>query len=763
MKLKFYKYMLGLAVATAMFTACSDDVDESDRYTFVGETAADYFANNPQYSQYSELINKAVINKALKVSSDRSQSTIAQMLSSYGYYMVFAPTNDAIERYLKTVAEKGVIPQGVRTLAEITNKHVADSLADVIVYNSVIDVSENKTFSYIYDYAATGNQTDKVMQYANMNNRFLHVSSAKMSSPTDENYDPEFGSRTYYNIEYNSRTLQTDIKCYNGIVHAMYDVVAPSDERINQVLASNPDLTIFAQLVSKCGLDDTLSMYMDEDYHNLYWSNPANIQNSPKNFVHHGNEAPRRYLEERYYGYTIFPETNKTFEEIVGIADASDASIDKLRDYLQNVAYQANEMHDEKGNAIAISWGNDYKKENNWLNFFITYHILPMNIEYKYLVIHYNETGYSWKDKESTPDRSVNVTEHYRTMGAPRMLFVTEGCTTAGKRLNYFAKMNRDDPKVADQVYDAGIKVEDPGASIVNPINGRIYPIAGRMLVYSAETAERQGSQRMRMDVCSLIPELITMGIRRTEQGGYYGIPRTNDYNYFHNLTSDQTSEVYYLPAYNKGYNNYQGDEINITGLYTITLTLPPVPKTDTYELRIGVSASPLRGMMQVYYGLDDDDMQAAGIPLDMRVGGNWNHASNSQSNVGWEQDGTSPQLNDDRDRRMRLQGFMKAPASITKNPTTIGLDDVKTMAQNSLRDVATSGYSRTDPNNGGVAGGGDIVRRIILTAPMRAGEVYQIRFKNVLDISSSEFFLDYLELVPKSVYDNPVSPEDIW
>ena len=53
-------------------------------------------------------------------------------------------------------------------------------------------------------------------------------------------------------------------------------------------------------------------------------------------------------------------------------------------------------------------------------------------------------------------------------------------------------------------------------------------------------------------------------------------------------------------------------------------------------------------------------------------------------------------------------------------------------------------------------------LRRIIFTGQLEAGKTYYIRFKSVLETTSAEFFFDYLEFVPKSVYNGDVA-EDKW
>ena len=55
------------------------------------------------------------------------------------------------------------------------------------------------------------------------------------------------------------------------------------------------------------------------------------------------------------------------------------------------------------------------------------------------------------------------------------------------------------------------------------------------------------------------------------------------------------------------------------------------------------------------------------------------------------------------------------------------------------------------------------IGRRIIVRQELKANETYYIKFMNVLENEGAQFYMDYIEYCPKSVYDNPTEPEDIW
>ena len=193
-----------------------------------------------------------------------------------------------------------------------------------------------------------------------------------------------------------------------------------------------------------------------------------------------------------------------------------------------------------------------------------------------------------------------------------------------------------------------------------------------------------------------------------------------------------------YLSGRGSNWANYQGDELNVIGCYELTFRLPPVPRRTTYEIRYLVGAgSSYRSMCQVYFGTDKKNLPAQGIPLDLRMGGLYRHtgAGDLPSIVGWEEDTDDDDYNAEVDKKMRANGFMKGPAYY----------NLLTNRSWTARDCEYT------------------TRRIIVTATMDPDEVYYVRFKNVLDDKSKQFYMDFIELCPKEVYDNPYEPEDIW
>ena len=75
-------------LAVMVFSACTENIDESARYVFQYDVALSYLEKHDVYSQYVELVKQTPISPV-------SNSTVGQLLGTRGHYTVFAPTNEA--------------------------------------------------------------------------------------------------------------------------------------------------------------------------------------------------------------------------------------------------------------------------------------------------------------------------------------------------------------------------------------------------------------------------------------------------------------------------------------------------------------------------------------------------------------------------------------------------------------------------------------------------------------------------------------------
>ena len=173
-----------------------------------------------------------------------------------------------------------------------------------------------------------------------------------------------------------------DIETINGFIHQVGYVINPSNETLGSTLHKytidyTSNLTVMSKLVEICGLIDTLTRVRDERYERLYRTGafPA--------FNWQLRSWPIPPPEHRKYGFTFFAETDEFWEKELG-KDRRDITKEDVMDWLEEQEFYPEAVRD----------GN-YTNENNLLNLFVTYHLLPQRIPVDKLALHYNEKGFT--------------------------------------------------------------------------------------------------------------------------------------------------------------------------------------------------------------------------------------------------------------------------------------------------------------------------------------------------------------------------------
>lgn len=637
----------------------------------------DHFENDPEnFSDYLTILGKVHPSK-------RSESTMLELLSARGNYTCFAPTNDAIKQYLDSLL----------LLNQVTStdvNQIPDSIAESIVFNSIIENENEEAYS-------TTDFVEGALSRTNMNDRYINISYGN---------DVDGTSVIFVNVD--SRITVKDIEVTNGYIHAIDKVLSPSTATVGDLVMNTPNTSFFGRLLDITGWDDELMKYRDEEYENFEKAGQDVVE------VVNGKEWAGRYPEHRYFGYTVFVETDSVFEEVLG---KGNLTVEALKGWLQANGYYSD-----------ASFDDNYESEDNAINQFVSYHLLPERLTWNRMVIFSNEKGFYNGAINDGTQFQTNVWEYYETMGKHRRTLKITGIRD-GKRINRYSRMNLDtyrEQPLSDGDIE-GVEINPTnGQYDNNAMNGYYYTI-NSLLLWEEEVYEKVLNERMRYDICSLLPEIMTNNVRFNKTASWFFKS-----DYFDVIPSMSEETVFqYLPNTNNTgdagqWTNYQTDEFNIKGIFDFTMKLPPVPKTGTYEIRYGVSANGNRGMAQIYLGTNPNNLPPVGIPLDLRVEG-------TTTSVGWVSDTDlgSDEAIDEKDKAMRNLGYMKGPKYF----------------------YPASGISGRDCRN--------CLRRIIYTGQLEAGETYYIRFKSVLQ-SSAEFFFDYIEIVPKKIY-NGEEAEDKW
>lgn len=680
-------------VSAVTLNSCSENIDDSSLYTFTGETITDYFENRPDsFSSYLTILGKVRLSK-------RSTSTLKELLDARGNYTCFAPTNEAVTAYLDSLIQIGE--------ASSTNvDEIPDSVAENIVFNSIIENGDNEA------YRTTSFVDKEPLALTNMNSRYI--------TPT-YSVDSENNTIIYLNLF--SKIINGDIELQNGFVHAIDHVLSPSRATVSDMIIATENTQLFGQLLELTKWDTKLTKYKDTDWEELH----EDICGTTYSGINGGWEG--LYPEHRFYGYTIFVETDSVFAAN-GITD-----ITSLKEYVR----AHNNFDDDTNQGHVTSWDNDYESDYNWLNQFVAYHILPEKLTFTNMVTFANEYGITATDRKNDPTLfKVNVWEYWETVGVQRRSLKITGCRPSGssvqRRINRKSVYNQGTYREMQTSMDTpGILISgDNGPYPYEAQNGFYYPIDD-ILLWTPDVPNKILNERLRYDITALFPELLTNNIRQNRNASWY----------FHEDYLDNMYEIVegtdfeYLPntSWSNGLGSwldYQIDEFNIRGQLDFTMKLPPVPYTGTYELRYGVWANGNRGMAQIYLGKNPKNLPAIGIPIDLRSGSGTNPVS-----TGWVAESSIAPVGRDstalyeNQKTMRNMGFMKGPKYVQ----------------------VSGGTARDSQNN---------LRKIIYTGQFEAGETYWIRFKSVLNSTSAEFFYDYIELVPKSVYAGE-NNEDIW
>ncbi|MBQ0022560.1 MAG: fasciclin domain-containing protein [Prevotellaceae bacterium] len=684
--------LIMLAAATVTLNSCTENIDDSDLYTFTGEMMIDHFEKDPDtYSSYLTLLGKVHPSK-------RSASTMKELLSARGNYTCFAPTNKAIEKYLDSLLHMAEPEVSSTDINEIP-----DSVAETIVFNSIIENGNEAAFA-VTDFE------EGALAKTNMKDRFIDISYGN-----DEN------NNTVIYVNVSSKILESteENEIENGFIHTIDKVLSPSNASVADLLTTTENTKIFGLLIEKTGWAKKMSVYQDKEWEAKH-EDIRGTNYKPAKF-------DCKYPEHRYTCFTVFVETDSVFTAN-GITD-----IESLYEYVKANAY----YDDDTSLGKETSWGTDYENENNWLNQFVAYHILPERLTYNKLVTFANEPGYDASTIETRNSNSftTNVWEYWETIGVHRRSLKVTGIR-GEKRINRVSVYNKNNYRErTSEMSMFGIKVNQNNDIYGNnALNGYYYPI-DQILIWNKDVPNKVLNERMRYDVTAMFPEFMSNDLRLNfhyndrDDGG---IIFTDDY--LENLVDiSSTTYFQYLPNRGHGHGpgswmNYQTDEFNIQGEFDFTMKLPPVPYTGTYEIRYGINANDNRGMAQIYIGKNPRNLPAIGIPIDLRSSSGTNPVA-----TGWVKDGTDADANAETDKTMRNLGFMKGPKYVTLN--------------------AGAENGRDNQN---------CLRKIIYTGQLEAGQTYYIRFKSVLSGSNFEFFYDYLELVPKSVYEG-LEAEDVW
>jgi uncharacterized surface protein with fasciclin (FAS1) repeats len=551
--------MIAATVAPTLLSSCKEDIDESNLYTFTGETIEDYLTNrSDRFSSFNQILKRIGYDK---------------ILSAYGTYTCFAPNNEAIAHYIDSLYDdnkehNGMIARGLDGLT--------DSLCNDI---ALFHLLNSKVMGV---YMGNG-MTIKTLLGRDIN------------TATDTQSGNVIISRS-------AIITSMDNELENGVLHEIDHVITRSNLMVAGEMETYKDkFSLFSLALKRTGLDEELS--------ELERTGIKEVTNETQYWV----------PEKCELGYTIFAETDDVFRAH-GITDIPTMAEYAARVY-QDCAKDGSGWYDyARRNKIEVSTGTDYENQWNVLNMFIRYHLVAYKMPWDRLVYDWNQTAkvtlceyyetmlpYTLiKMTRNSGKRMLNrwvennsLTDRVAELGTAAMHQVRfEGIELEGQNGQIQAINGYIHPLTDMLVYNEDV----PKGALNERMRFDDTSLLGEMMSNS-------------------IRGMTMAEIKAHVDGGEYSRVRFPS-NYFSNLmvyNGDDTM-LRYLAKDDGAWSNYEGDEFLCVGNYDFALRLPPVPD-GTYELRLGYTANGNRGMLQFYLGTSSElvSMKALDIPLDMR------------------------------------------------------------------------------------------------------------------------------------------------
>ena len=263
------------------FNACKEDIDESNLYTFTGETIEDYLLNrSDRFSSFNYILGRIGYDK---------------ILAAYGTYTCFAPSNDAVTQYIdslyddmsnKDLPHNGMTARGLEGLT--------DSLCNDIALFHLLSTK-------VMGVDMGGGMTIKTILGRDINTSIDSISGQLVVSRA-------------------STVTSMDNELENGVLHEIDCVIRRSNMLIAGELENHSEsFSLFSMALKATGLADSLS------------------EQSRKNFAPVDNTRGFYLPEKCELGYTIFAETDEVFAE-KGITE-----LEQLADYAASIYAKSGE------------------------------------------------------------------------------------------------------------------------------------------------------------------------------------------------------------------------------------------------------------------------------------------------------------------------------------------------------------------------------------------------------------------------------------
>ena len=615
---------------------------------------------------------------------------LMDLLSTYGHYTCFLPDNEAFKTYLK---EKN----------ELSIDSLTDAECDTIARTHLV--------SNMY---STVEMIDGTLHTANMNRRYIQITHG-LDEDSNAVVILNRAAHIYFGLE--------DDSVENGIVHPINMVLENSNASIIEIIKKNDKVKLFYDALKLTGVDETLQQLKDPDYNSLDYE-----RYYYKSDMH--NEVAT-VPDEKKFGFTLFITPDSILKEKHGIE-----SIPQLAEKAKELYSQTYKDDNEVLAQLLDAYDKEeYENPKHPLNMFVRYCILNRDVKgWDYITIKEFHEG-DIQGALGIRVEKVNPVDWYQTLLEGTMIKFEQLTVQAYKGngiMNQRYANRRHEGAESEYQFEGALispTVEDE--YIQDAPNGRYFYVDD-IVAFTPDVRDKVQNMRIRMDFSTIFPELMTHDIRLN------GDPMKND----NDAVADdafKNGRNYYFPAgyldgvtfrgnckflYRRPHISYYvfcGDEMNLFGDYDFQFRLPPVPYSGEWQVRLGYSVTSTRGIAQVYF-----DSIPQGIPLDMRR--SLSHESimgTDFTEVSYDEMTKEEKAEDQK--ALKNKGYYRGPAGAYYATSKAKFETLAETPRRILCQVYIDNKR-------------DHYLRIRCASKSKTG-------------NNNEFMLDYIELVPKSVY----------
>jgi len=508
---------------------------------------------------------------------------------------------------------------------------------------------------------------------------------------------------------------------------------------LSKQLENNQDASIYIDALKATGFMESFKCYDDPDYG---WRSDQDRLDSCK----WTNDALCRFVSLEYDN-VAFPEVRKYEHTVFLCKDetlASKYGIKSLNDLRKKAKELYNPLYPEDASV------NDETDSRNSLNRFMAYHILNFTGDYYKLTAVDSKTG---KLQNNFFRGYKDIADWYETM-LPHsiMKFSFPSGSDTGLYINRRGVQSRADER---GVFVKGAKVVPPTEMEIEQtcVNG-VFHYVDDILVYDNTTKNVVCDDIIRMDCSTLSPDFMTRLTDGDMARGHHTMASADNGMYGNGAqgatAKNNTSRcIAFKPGFVRNFSfdenttihvrnrvldfwSYEGDEVIISGKFDVNMKLPSVP-AGTYEVRL-FTCTGFTSYGTVAFYLDGS---LQGWPVSFAPSGRTLFGNDSDRGIG------DPEAIAAFDRVAHNKGWVRGPKEYCPGTKTTALKDLN--ESTSMRDL------------------GNTVRCVIGTFTTDGKDEHYLRIKQLDDSSNNILSFDFIELVPKTVYDSEMYKESIW